>query len=297
MANATRVPPTLTPTTVPPTATATVLPPTATATAAATPTAPTATPNSGVAFPVTPLLDNFNRANSTKIGASWAGSKSGYRIAAGRLDVGTTSDIYWKAARFGENQEAYVTLTAIDPAATEIGLILKAQSYTGLGAGLVEVFYSPRDRTVQVWTYTTRLGWQQQGPSISSTFVNGDRFGARVYSSGRVEVYRNATLIGQWNIAAWRYVAAVGYVGIFTLQASNALLDDFGGGAIGPQGTIEPNPDLGDENAPEEFDLLRYKTNVWLPDSPVLSRLRLARSQARTALRLSFQTAFICVQL
>ena len=72
-------------------------------------------------------------------------------------------------------------------------------------------------------------------------------------------------LIGQWNIAAWRYVAAVGYVGIFTLQASNALLDDFGGGAIGPQGTIEPNPDLGDENGPEEFDLLRYKTNVWLP--------------------------------
>ena len=261
-ATATTAPPTPTPTFVAPTATPTVTRmPTSTATAVP----PTATPVPGAVFPITPLLDNFNRANSAQIGAAWAGSKSGYRIAGGRLDVGPTSDIYWKPARFGENQEVYVTLTTIDTAALEIGLILKAQSNTGLGAGLVEVLYSPRDRTVQVWTYTTRLGWQQQGPSLSSTFVDGDRLGARVYSSGRVEVYRNTTLLGQWSIAAWRYASAAGYIGIFTLQAANAVLDDFGGGAVGVQSSFDPDLVVVDESRAEEFALLRYKANVWLP--------------------------------
>ena len=86
---------------------------------------------------------------------------------------------------------------------------------------------------MQVWTYTSGTGWQQQGQKFSTTFVKGDRLGARVYSNGRLEVYRNTALVNVWNIAAWRYAAALGYIGVFTLQASNAVLDDFGGGTLG----------------------------------------------------------------
>ncbi len=253
-ATATPAPPTSTPTTGP------------TATPAGTP-APTASPTSAptTAFPLTPLLDNFNRANSTNIGSSWSGSKSGYRIVSQRLDVGTTSDIYWKSTRFSSNQEAFVTLTTIDPAAAEIGLILKGQSTSGLGSGLLEVFFSPSDKTVQVWAYTSGGGWQQQGQKVSAAFVNGDRLGARVYSNGRLEVYRNSVLVNVWSVAAWRYAAALGYIGIFTLQASNAVLDDFGGGAIGALAGSASAAQLTEDNWPEEFAMLRYKHNVWLP--------------------------------
>src|SRR6185503_1934409 len=88
----------------------------------------------------TVILDNFNRANGT-IGSNWSGNTSGYAIASNRLDVGTTEDIYWNTTSFGVNQEAFVTLTTIDPNATEIGLVLKAQSNSGINPGEIEILY------------------------------------------------------------------------------------------------------------------------------------------------------------
>ena len=262
--------PTSTP--VPPTATATStptntpVPPTATATS-------TATPTTSTGFPSTGIVDSFNRANSSNIGTNWTGSKSGYRIVSNKLDAGSTSDIYWRPVTYGPSQEVYVTIATIDPTGLEIGLILKAQSRTGLGAGLLNVFYSPGDKTIQLWTYTSGVGWREQQPRVAAALANGDRLGAQALANGSVNVYVNGTVRGAWNVAAWPYAASGGYIGIFTLDAPGAVLDDFGGGTVGTGGAtaLEEQPpadtpaDTPEAALGEEFHLLRYKSNVWLP--------------------------------
>jgi hypothetical protein len=216
-------------------------------------------------FPATAVLDNFNRANTNKIGSNWTGSKSGYRIVSNRLDVGATADIYWAPVRYGAAQEVYVTLAAIDPSGSELGLILKAQSSSGLGKGMLDVLYAPQSRTVQLWTYTPATDWRQVGGSVPVTLLNGDRFGARALADGRVEAYRNGTLIATWNAANWPFNGSGGFLGIFALDAPNAVLDDFGGGSLQLQSSDLWEPLPADKDAPEEFAMLRYKATLWLP--------------------------------
>jgi hypothetical protein len=216
-----------------PTATATRTPtftPSSTATATNTPSG---------SFPATGILDTFNRANGF-IGNNWSGAAGGYAIAANQLDVITAAgltggQINWNAASFGADQEVYVTLSNIDLTAnTEHDLILKAQSASNWENGVIEVWYDSVGHKVQVWTYTSAQGWVQRGTDIAATFVNGDRFGARARANGQVEVYRNGTLLGSRDVTAWPYYAGGGYIGLWFIDTSNALLDDFGGGTIGP---------------------------------------------------------------
>jgi hypothetical protein len=176
------------------------------------------------------VLDGFNRANGA-IGSSWSGSVSGYQIANNRLDVGTTEDIYWSQASYGADQEVFLTLTSIDPNASEIGLVLKSQSNAGFGQGMLDVLYTPGSQVVQVWTYDNNgEGWRQRGTNLPATFVNGDQFGVRARADGIVEIYKNGVLLGTRDYSAWRLFRNGGYLGLFNINAGNALLDDFGGG-------------------------------------------------------------------
>lgn len=159
-----------------------------------------------------------------------------------QLDVGSSQDIYWNASSFGPDQEAFVTLSAIDQNAWEIGLILKAQSSNGVGAGLLDVLYDPSARVVQVWTYHSQQGWIQRGTNIPVTFVNGDQFGVRAKVNGQVEVYRNGTLLGVRDVSSWAYHASSGYIGLFNINAGNAILDNFGGGSANNLSTATPAP-------------------------------------------------------
>lgn len=111
-------------------------------------------------------------------------------------------------------------------------MLLKSQSNTGWGAGLIEVWYDPVGHRVQVWTFTTSQNWVQRGADIPVTFVNGDRFGAQATADGLVSVYQNSTLIGTRDVTGWPFYASGGYAGLWFVSASNALLDDFGGGSF-----------------------------------------------------------------
>jgi hypothetical protein len=173
------------------------------------------------------VLDNFNRANGS-IGSSWVGLTAGYLIANNQVDVNSGEDIYWNTA-FGANQEVFITLTKIDLTATEIDLILKGQG-TYYTSGLVEVYYDAAGHRVQVWTYAPTQGWAVYGADIPVTLNNGDQFGARATSSGSLEVYRNGGLIGTRNISSWTFNASGGRIGLWFVNASNSLIDNFGGG-------------------------------------------------------------------
>jgi CSLREA domain-containing protein len=190
------------------------------------------------AYEVAALLDNFNRANGA-IGSNWSGNVGGYVIANNRLDVFSNGDIYWKNTSFGANQEAYVTLTTIDTAGQEIDLMLKSQSNTAWssgGAARLEVWYdpdpNPANSRVRVVTYASGQGWVQRGADIPVSFANGDVFSARATADGRVLVYRNGALLATRDVTGWAYYANGGYIGLWTIGASNALLDDFGGGGV-----------------------------------------------------------------
>jgi len=184
-------------------------------------------------FPSTAVLDNFNRVNGS-IGNNWSGYASKYHVTSNQMTVdynGSNSDIYWNNL-FGADQEAYVTFTDIDASASEHDLLLKAQSNTTWGDGVLEVLYDPTGHTVQVWTYEWPDGWTQHGADILVTFVDGDTFGARALANGTVEVYKNGTLLATRDITAWPHYADGGYIGLWFIGAEDAVLDDFGGGTI-----------------------------------------------------------------
>jgi len=220
-----------------PTATATATPiftatPTRTPTAVPTSTpTPTQTPTPTVAsgFPGTVILDNFNRANGV-IGTSWGGVTKDYQIAANQLDVISSGDIYW-TTQFGTSQEVFVTLANIDTTASEIDLVLKSQSSSTWGQGLIEIWYDPVGHRAQVWTFSVSQGWVQRGTDIPVTLANGDQFGARAAADGTVSVYRNGALLGSASAAAWQYNNLGGYIGLWMVGGPATVMDNFGGGS------------------------------------------------------------------
>ncbi len=146
------------------------------------------------------------------------------------MSVGTGGGIYWRPASFGANQEVYVTLTTINQSSSEIDLLLKSQSNSGLGNGVIEVRYIPASQRIQVWTYTPAQGWAQRGADITVTLARGNQFGTRVTAAGQVLVYRNGSLLATRDVTTWPYYAGTGYVGLWCVNATNTVLDNFGGG-------------------------------------------------------------------
>ncbi|MBN1453160.1 MAG: RHS repeat-associated core domain-containing protein, partial [Anaerolineales bacterium] len=181
-------------------------------------------------FPHTAIVDDFNRANGS-IGGNWGGEVSEFSINSNALDVllNGSSLILWQTS-YGPDQEAYVTFTNVDESGDEQDLILKSQSSTSGWPGAIEVWYGATDNVVQVWTYESSQGWVQHGSDIPVTFVDGDQFGTRARADGTVEVYRNGELLATRDVTSWPYYAEGGYIGLWFINAEDAILDDFGGG-------------------------------------------------------------------
>lgn len=192
----------------------------------------------------TAVLDNFNRTNGSLTG-NWSGFASAFSIAANQLDVAPGSYdtyIFWNSTSFGADQEAFFTFSQVDVNSPEQSIFLKSQSSTSYGNGAIEVLYDANGDFVQVWTFSSAQGWVQRGANIAVVFQNGDQFGARAKTNGMVEVYRNGTLLGSRDVAGWTYAANGGYIGLWFVNAGNAVLDDFGGGTVATGSTNTPLP-------------------------------------------------------
>jgi len=234
----TAVPPTATPTNTPAnTPTNTPVPPTAPPTK--TPVASTATPTGtpvADACGAMPLLDNFNRANGG-LGSQWAGltDQNFYKIASNRVDVQLGGAVVWKPTVFGPNQAAFVTLSTVDAKSPSQGVLLKVQTGTLPNAGAIAVVYDSGAKAVRV--STLRLNnptWTPYG-NTPVTFANGDKLGGCVKADGTVRVYKNNSLLNTITLNAADqqfFNAKGGKLGLWTIAASNAFFDDFGGGAL-----------------------------------------------------------------
>ncbi len=221
-----------------------------------------------------PVLDAFNRANSASIGANWRGNLGGfYTINANQADVLNSGYAWWcgaaagapgacnnPASVFGPNQEAFLTFTKIVPSATEHNLLLKVNNLDASGTfgggattSLIEVQYNPTANRVRINTYCgasvpgcgATQQWRTRAVFNTIAFANGDRFSARAYASGTVNVYRNGLLIGSAVIPtsganAWpaALMAGGGRIGVWFVRPggftppNDARFDDFGGGSL-----------------------------------------------------------------
>ena len=182
------------------------------------------------------LLDNFNRANGG-LGSNWAGltGQTFYKITSNRVDVQLGGPVVWKPTSFGVNQAAFVTLSTLDAGSPSQGVLLKVQSGTIPNAGAIAVGYDNLAKTVRVSTLRLNTPtWTVYG-NTPATFANGDKLVGCVQANGTVRVYQNNTLLTTVTLNAADqgfFNAKGGKIGLWTVAAFNAFVDDFGGGAL-----------------------------------------------------------------
>lgn len=186
----------------------------------------------------TTVLDNFNRADGS-VGNNWRGvtGTNFYRVAGNRLDIQAGGPIYWNPAALGTSQAAFVTLSTVDPKSPSQGVLLKVQSSNVPNAGAIAVVYDAAAKAVRVSTF--RLGSLSWTPYDNTMvlFANGDKLGACAKANGEVRVYKNDALVKTVTLSTADqgfFNTKGGKVGVWSVLAPQAFLDDFGGATIAP---------------------------------------------------------------
>ncbi|MDI6693903.1 MAG: SdrD B-like domain-containing protein [Anaerolineales bacterium] len=195
-----------------------------------------------VGFPLTGVLDNFNRPDGS-LGSNWAGLSSWFTIVNQQARANAAVWLRWNILTYGANQEAYFTLNNLIPGA-EHGLMLKLNGSNpdATRASLIYVAYDPSGGNVLVQTKASTQGWVTHAV-FPATLNPGDRFGARAQSDGTVNVYINGALVGSVNLLSgpipWpnSYVTGGGKIGVRFAgtgisSTTPAIFDDFGGGTM-----------------------------------------------------------------
>lgn len=190
----------------------------------------------------TPVRDSFDRADGN-IGSNWSGHSglSGYRIINGQLHVIGGGPLYWRGnPTFDSAQEVFVTLAAVDPHGGEQDLLLKVQgSSANWRKGVIEAVYDARAGTVHVETYRPGQRHWTVYPTIAATLQNGDRFGAQALADGTIHLFKNCTLLGTLTLNPADqafFNSKGGAIGLWFINAPDAVLDDLGGGALANAG-------------------------------------------------------------
>jgi hypothetical protein len=199
-----------------------------------------------VAFPYTPLLDNFNRANGA-LGANWGGQTTRFAILNNTENVtgAGLSTAHWMGATYGPNQEVFFTFDTIAANAEELGLLLKLNGANATSASMsaINVNYDrrPGQNNIQIWTHDPANGWRLRATFPGVTFNVGDQLGARTLADGTINVYRNGTLLGTASVLGggnpWPVARAAGggRIGVYMVTPANSVrVDAFGGGDVPP---------------------------------------------------------------
>lgn len=183
------------------------------------------------AFPVTPLLDDFNRPDSTNIGPNWSGDSAQFSIEASTLHQANPGGrLAWSPTPFGAAQEAYFSFYEMTPG-SGYDLFLKLQADTTTEAGL-RVRYDVDAATVSLSAFSGGAPETLLAGPLALPCADGDQLGARVYSNGAVQVFRNGTPAATWSAAGWPFALLPGRIGVGITGNGGAHLDDFGGGAV-----------------------------------------------------------------
>jgi len=179
--------------------------------------------------PGTKILDDFNRPDGV-LGGSWSGDIGIGQISSNQLAIvqggGSWGQLLY-TTQLCADQEAYVTIKAIDPAAEFVIVQLKMQNLNDCDQ--IELGWSRVDNLMQVGI-CSNSNWSQVGASYPLTLKAGDVFGGRARANGELEVYVNGNLLQSYDVTGWPYFANSGFPGLeFEVGNGTWLADDFGG--------------------------------------------------------------------
>ena len=126
--------------------------------------------------------------------------------------------------------------------APEHNLMLKTQGTTH-SSGHIEVSYNVPSSQVVIYTFTPPGTWTTAAILSGVSFTASDRFGARAFVDGTVQVFRNNSLLGTASVANWTFAALGGQIGVSHAGAATARFDNFGGGNVPAPGSVLAAPD------------------------------------------------------
>lgn len=196
-----------------------------------------------MAFPVTGILDDFNRANSTTtIGSNWTALESGATKDRGISSnqaynpdgVPNYSWLYYNVAQFGPDSECYCTIATWTTNADNHTLMVRLKDVTQdaytFDAYMLQAGISGTD-AIKIYRIDNNVN-TQLGATVNPMMANGDKIGIRVVGStitGWLE--QGSGWTEQLSRTDSTYAAA-GYFGFYTSDDSTWRVDDFGGGTI-----------------------------------------------------------------
>lgn len=187
----------------------------------------------GGAFGDAGVVDQFNRANSGDLGASWnSGYFGGAALAITSNEVSGSSgyqEDYYNVATYA-TAEGWYTIATLPGAGAVCYLDIRIANPGGATLDSYETVYTQAAGTDTVQVYRVDTGSPTQlGSTINQDFAAGDGLGLSATGS-TIEVWRRSS--GTWASLGSRTdstYSAAGYIGI-GLQNATARLDDFGGG-------------------------------------------------------------------
>jgi hypothetical protein len=107
--------------------------------------------------------------------------------------------------------------------------LLKVQGDKWHKGGIV-VFYNGRRQQVRIEIFVPHLGWTTLA-IFDAVLHDGDKLGARALANGKVQAYVNGALLGEADAGSF-FADKGGRIGLWFIDADDALLDDFGGGTL-----------------------------------------------------------------
>lgn len=189
-----------------------------------------------MAFPVTRILDTFNRADEEPITGWTDSSGDGLRVSSNLClagtGVGTGGSASWGVS-FAVNQEGYFTWSTITAPGTDaIYVYLRLQTDSDYLSDHYETeFVTASGANNDVVAFWKRVGgvWTQLGAdtALGTDYVIGDQLGGRIIGS-EITAWRNGVQVGSRTDTD---ITLAGFIGLYVGDPLTTA-DDFGGGAF-----------------------------------------------------------------
>ena len=183
-----------------------------------------------MAFPVTGVLDDFNRADAITLGANWS------NISGAAQDGGISSNqaynpdasneaLYWNVAQYGADCEAYLSIPVLS-ASNGVSVRARLKDVGGSGSDGYEL-YVTFGGNWEIYEITNGTG-TKLGSTVAGGISATDQIGISLVGS-TIKGYRNGSEILSRTDGTW---GASGYIGIYLPNSSIVRLENFGGGTI-----------------------------------------------------------------
>jgi len=195
-------------------------------------------------FPVSAVIDNFNRSNEGPPMTGWAninelfqsaGTGRGFEVISNQAQCNSNSvnADYKSATTYGPDVEVYATIVDIGVGVDSSGLSFRVSDPTGTPTGYLVI--ATASNTIRVYRMNGDSDLTQLGSDISQTVSDGDSIGVTMIGSTITVYYKVGA--GAWNSIGTRTDSTysnAGYVGLWADcgSANSGKFDDLKGGTL-----------------------------------------------------------------